>query len=528
MELGTLDRFFAETLLKREGIYTEEKAFVLSKVMQSARIGNLCLAGKDVGDVLDSLPSSIVEEGKDLFPKAPIIRSNNRYYLQKNWVYETYLLQLVQKRRLAPVATYFEISRFEENLQALLHSGQLFPSQADAIRSVLKSSLSLICGGPGTGKTYTASHLVKLLFSSMKRQEKPQLRICLAAPTGKAAFHLRSSLEAQGLSDPALQVETATLHRLLRLQPGVQRLFSKRRLDADLVIVDEASMIDVPLLAHLLEAIGEETLLVLIGDPDQLPPVETGSLFAEMASLFGIFLDRCARTSESRLQELAQAIKVGNGAAFSTLLESQHGCAIRLTWPFDAKLGEKLHAWIDPVVMDDEPNPKDCMEKYGSHRILNAKRLGLDGADVLNREIFQMIQDKKAWWAAPILATVNDPYEAIYNGMSGVLIGRTLQDAIAYFPDPSSKEMRRFPSPPPYELAFCLSIHKSQGSEFQQVLALFPEGSEQFGREALYTALTRAKEKIEIVGSEEVLRQMIALTSRRTSGFSVRWQQMRK
>jgi exodeoxyribonuclease V alpha subunit len=504
----SLDRFFADTILKNAGVYNEEAALAVSRLMQGARAGHLCLKKEDLGAAIESLPASCLVVGNTLFPKAPIVRDGDRYYLQKNWVYESYVLQHTIRLRKKMAPSFFDRSAFEERLSRL--EGALMPAQAAAIRASLNHSLTIICGGPGTGKTYTAAHLVKLLFSSLNRQEKRQLRVCIAASTGKAASHLQAVISRSQL-DPGLEIEASTLHRLLKLQPGGNRLFQNTCVDADLVVVDEASMIDVPLLAHLLEAIRNDTLLVLIGDVYQLPPVDSGSLFSEMGSLFGVHLTHCVRTEDRYLQQLAETVKQGDPTAFFC----QCDCLLDLSV-------DEIYSKIDPIVSPVQPDPDECLKKYNQFRILNSIRQGAQGGDAINQQIFRNLREKGKWWAAPILATVNDSFSEIYNGMNGILIGQNFRSEAAYFPDLFTGEMRRFSSLPPYELAFCLSVHKAQGSEFEEVLALFPEGSENFGRESLYTALTRAKKKISIYGQKAILKKMILSTSRMISGFSER------
>jgi len=504
-EFGFLDRFFADSTLKKAGSASEDAALSLARLMAASRAGNLCQTEAELGIGVSSFPSQILEEGQSLYPKAPVVRWKNRYYLQKNWVYETHIIQHVLRLR-GKIPSWLDLKRFEENLGSA--SGKLLPSQARAVRSSAEQGISFISGGPGTGKTYTAAHLVKLLFASMKKEA---FHVCVAAPTGKAASHLRSTLEAHGCSDPDLHIEASTLHKLLKLRPGSNRLFSGDKIDADLIIADEASMIDVSLMAHLFEAAGDETLLVLIGDPNQLPPVDAGSVFPELSERFGIKLDRCMRTEDLGLQSLAEAVLRGDAEALFQIQPISN----------DPVSSEILYREIDPIVSAGEPDPQKCLEDYGRFRVLNAVRQGPQGTDSLNAELFEKLKKTGKWWAAPILATVNDSFTEIYNGMSGLLIGRGGKTDAAYFPD-TGGALRKYPIPPPYELAFCLSIHKSQGSEFDEVLALFPEGSEHFGREALYTAITRAKKRLQIQGDQEILRRMTCTTSRIVSGIADR------
>ncbi len=486
------------SLMKKQFACQDGSFFV--ELMQSAREGHLCLEKKEAP--LD-LPENSDENA---FPLEPVVRRGDRYYLQRNWVYETHICR--------------ELARLHQPLaskSASFDSASLLPAQVRAVEHAMTHQLTVISGGPGTGKTYTAGHMIRALVaaSDVKRLYK----VCLTAPTGKAAQHLQSSFLS---SDLPVQIQADTLHRVLGLTPGRSKLFSPSMIDADVIVVDEASMIDVDLWAHLLEAVSSQTRLIVMGDPDQLPPVEAGSLFADLADLYGVHLDQCMRTDRKELLELSLAIQKGSVEEVLQRLESGLG----LFSPLDIKA---LYEKFSPPLFDQEPDPQVCLDFFQRSKILGALRQGPLGIDRLNEFFLQSYQKtfcKGFFWAAPILISSNDPRLGLYNGSSGVLIGpcQTVfnpREATAYFPDPLSNQLRSFSpgSLPHYEWGFCLSVHKSQGSEFEKVFALFPEGSEHFGREALYTAATRAKKSLTLAASPRVLSEILRQRCRKRSAI---------
>ncbi|MBX9744945.1 MAG: AAA family ATPase, partial [Chlamydiales bacterium] len=445
-----LNTFFASLMIRQFG--GGDASFFMD-LMQSAREGHLCMRKKNP----PSLPEAALcdaSESAFLFPVEPIVRFNDWYYLQRNWVYETDICQHIARLFKSSCIKPFQLTEKQRE--------GLNPLQAEAAERALTHQLTVISGGPGTGKTYTAGKIIRILSESL--DVKPLYKVCITAPTGKAAQHLRNGLSSlQG----SIDIQADTLHRVLGLTPGTSKLFSGFQIDADVIIVDEASMIDVDLWAHLLGAVQSKTKLILMGDPDQLPPVEAGSIFSDLSDLFAVRFSQCMRTDKRQLQEFSSAIQQGNVDAAMQSLQAGLGV-------FSSINPKGLYDKFPIPLFSTKPDPHECLQIFQRTKILGALRQGPLGIDRLNAfflEFYTSTFRKGHFWAVPILISSNAPHLGLYNGSSGVLIGSCDEGfnpewATAYFFDPLSGEMRSFaPSIlPSYELAFCLSVHKSQGS----------------------------------------------------------------
>jgi len=546
------ERFAIKRLVQQAGVgSTPEIEQALLMLLQSAREGNLCCPYKG------TLPEALCAEAMDDCSK-PVVKHGNLLYFQKNWALETKVLQKIAEIWKRPVPP-FDSRRFLQALDA--ERPRLNAAQIEAVSQGFGKSLTIFSGGPGTGKTYTAAAFIRLLAASQEN-----CKVLITAPTGKAAAHLESVFQAQkGEASLHLTWESMTLHRLLKLRPKTQKLTSEYLIDADLVVVDEASMMDGYLLLHLLNAVGPKTSapshkflplglcqssgieiveeggsieaihppssttqsrgaltqpewqefmgrstrLLLLGDANQLPPVDGVSFFPEIAQQLGQKLTRSVRMGDSMVSRVSQAILEGKDIP-------------RLPWQPDV-LVDWLCQRLPSPHHTSKPDPLMLLQELSRFRILCALRQGPFGVDSLNSQILARFQAQRSsdWFCIPILILQNSPGQELYNGTPGVLL-RKNGVGTAYFLDGAAVRAVAEMALPRYETAFCLSIHKSQGSEFDEVLILFGPGSERFGKEALYTGVTRAKKIVEICAEENAFQAAIHKKGNLRSGFTDR------
>ena len=479
------------------------------------------------------------EKKENTFPYArdiqsPVIKYNNLYYLQRYWNLETSLINHF-KEMMKETALIFPVNEqlIVNKLSTQLAEKKLLSEQASAILSACQSRLTIITGGPGTGKTFTAGAFLKILWEAIELEDKPRFKIALSAPTGKAAANLEASIKATIKElDHFPSLTACTLHQLLGIKRNTPERSTTVGLSADLIIIDESSMIDIAMMGRLFASVKPGARLILLGDRHQLPSVEAGSLFTDLITYLlsyphnhakVIELKTCLRAELKSIIDVADQVKAGNESqAFALLKSGTEGIAFI---ELNDELNLDLLDYAAPLFPSFSKNPEEpfeLLEQFNRFRILTPLRKGPFGVDSLNKAFYKIFTEKAAGenFIAPIMVMQNDYRLNLFNGEIGLLV-KNREDAHVFFASrETGKTFRKIPYllMPRFEYAYCLSIHKSQGSEFDHVLLLLPERSESFGKEALYTGITRAKKKLEIWTKPERLSQMIHTITHRKSG----------
>lgn len=546
-------------------------------VAAAAAEGHVCLPLEQWPEGCDAaglLATGIVAEAQRDTPAPLLLDRHQRLYLARHYHQEQRLARALHALAQHPPTPPGSGAR-----SALL---SLFPpgssrGQQLAAAQALCSSLCVISGGPGTGKTTTVANLLACLLA-----DQSQLRIALAAPTGKAAARLMESLASRAAHLPSevsarLPREASTVHRLLGIHPHAPKPRHHRDnpLPVDVQVVDEASMLDLSLATRLVEAVPRGARLILLGDKDQLAAVEAGAVFSELSLQAGLspargqlmqeltgasatdialtpapfpLQDCVAWLSESyrfgrdsALGQLAAAMVAGEAGQAMALLQGQHS---DLVWSSASgeSLGEDArHAlaapWQPYVSAVQAGQPAAVFAALETFRILCARRSGLRGVDQVNALLEKALRPALSdgstppaqphYRGRPLLITRNDPATQLFNGDIGVLLPH--EGALAAcFPD-SRGGYRWLPLArlPAHDTAFAMTIHKSQGSEFDRVCILLPgEDGPLLTRELIYTAVTRARRGIQLHAAFDILESCIQRRTRRYSGLADRLEEV--
>ncbi|NGX30146.1 MAG: RecBCD enzyme subunit RecD [Candidatus Anoxychlamydiales bacterium] len=547
---STLDIFFANYLECEK----ENSAIFLAYLFLISRFGFISLEIKDDNTIYPSLEDlnldtkdlididvfvkKVILGSKNLsetilyledntdenYPKKPICRFKNFYYLQKNYVFEKKIIKNLKRLENQSPTQIFDEDIFFKTLK---NENFLNLEQKKAVENVFFNSISLILGGPGTGKTYVASYLVDILSNSLDRSKKDNFKIAITSFTGKATSHLKSNILKTANN---IDLDAKTLHLLLKLKEGKPKVFDEKKLNYDLIIVDEASMLDLKLTAHLLNSIKNGSRVIFIGDPNQLPPIESGNVFAEISTIENIekvHLKHAKRFENSKIIDLANAIKNTDEKALDEIFSKSDFYDIEnISKAKKIILDMAQNNFLESTSKDMQI--EDFFSKLKDFIILSSIKKGPFGVDTLNQEIFSLLYNKadlNDYLFVPIIITKNNYNLNLFNGEFGILkIQKTLDGPSkkeAYFKIDDKIQKFEIFYLNSYEYAYSISIHKSQGSEFKNVAIIIPTGSENFGKELFYTALTRSKNEFSIFSTKKILKDLIKVSSFKKSALSI-------
>lgn len=531
-QFNRLDDGFAQFLSQRCRLDDDRKPRfkTLLRLLSARQAGGhscMTLAAEDVA-VIES--SGLSTNGDQIMP---LVIENNRLYLHRYWLYEKRLAE-----QLAALCKH--PSNIQANAETL---NRYFPSQdgeidwqKQAAECAAARALTIITGGPGTGKTTT---VVKILALLQELAERP-LHIALAAPTGKAAMRLEESI-AKNKSDlpcsPSIKnripEQVATLHRLLGPRPPSPyfKHSSDNPLPYDVVMIDETSMVDLALMSKLVDALKPGARLILLGDKDQLASVESGAVLADLT--LGLPRQTVELLKTHRFQggikALADAVnQQAAEQAWQLLLKASTDVSLLTEEPIDFIVDHYL-GYLE--LMTDGADVQTVFTAFDRFRVLCSNQRGPNSVCDINAKVehalsrLDKIRLTGLWYhGRPVMITANNPALRLYNGDIGLCMRDAESDGqLRVFFKRGDGSVKKFQ---PARLLACetvyaMTIHKSQGSEFEKILIMLPERMNPvLSKELLYTAITRAKNHVTLAASQSLFIATVNQTVQRDSGLA--------
>ncbi|WP_168406144.1 exodeoxyribonuclease V subunit alpha [Acinetobacter indicus] len=542
----------------------EDSAKIIAQLLEATLNGDSCIAAS--AEQVAAL-ANLVGSGSEPGSVAPFIYDQQHLYLYRYWALESALAQQVARLKQQAV-TAVDVSDYLHLLED--------QHQQQALKMTATTAFNLITGGPGTGKTYTLARIIAVL-----NQALPEIRIAMAAPTGKAAQRMKEALQnsfddpkiANLVSDDLKRLTPITIHRLLGLGNRQQPRFHARQpLPYDLIVIDEASMLDLNLASMLFNAIAEQTRVILLGDAQQLASVDVGSVLADLQQVpaladnhvhlvtsrrfkAGALIGEMARfiqqqTAEQPAAQILQqfaAQLVQPGELQAVTLTQDMADVLQLEYlPDEAPDPVAGQGYYDKLMLGyqdyvyslkqylqaDDPDSvvMQVVKAFDQYRILTAIRHGGLGLQQLNMQIEQRLLQQLAldvakqgdWYVGrPVMMTYNDYQLGLSNGDIGLCLQRLREgnrQFEVYFPS-LDKWVPATRLPKNIETAFALTIHKSQGSEFQHVAVVLDQAAQNLlSKELIYTAITRAKSVVSLLADRQALVQALTVKTSRNSG----------
>lgn len=533
------DVHVAQRICKLGNEPDERVALAIALAVRALRAGSVCIDLSAIAGTVDADLRAAVRASKLLHDPAVLHLYDDRLlYLDRYWLEEKQVCDdLVALLGSKPAVEMPPLER-------LFPAG--FEEQREAAEIALSQSVTVLTGGPGTGKTTTVARLLALVAEQAELAGAAQPRIALAAPTGKAAARLQEAVAHEvARLDPADSarlgaLQAMTLHRLLGSRPDTSSRFRHdrgNRLPHDVIVIDETSMVSLTMMARLLEAVRPDARLVLVGDADQLASVEAGAVLADLVDGLSARQDvrvAALRTSHrfgKSIGALADAIRLGDAERALTVLRSgdEH-----IEFIEDDDPTERLRSILTPHALRLRQAAllgavDEALDALDAHRLLCAHRRGPFGVRQWNRHVQTWLSEDSGlppwseWYAGrPLLVTANNYGLKVYNGDIGVVVEGPdgLRAVIASSAGPLEFSPSRLSD---VETMHAMTIHKSQGSQTEEVTVLLPsEDSRLLTRELFYTAVTRAERKVRVVGSEASVRTAVERRALRASGLAQR------
>ncbi len=534
------------------GEHDERVLLAVALAVRAVRRGSVCLDLATVADVAPELDWPDPDDWVAAVAASPLVAAGavrwelgllylDRYHRLETQVHD----DLAARLALAPPAV--DEARLAVALQRV-EAGHFSSEQRDAVVAAVHRRTTILTGGPGTGKTTTVARLLAVLAD----QAGGRLSVALAAPTGKAATRLQEAVVAElavvarswpEAADLVGRPDGLTLHRLLGWRPDNATRFRhdrSNRLKHDVVVVDESSMVELTMMGRLLEALRPESRLVLVGDPQQLTSVGAGAVLSDLVAGYEDRPDSpvAALTtnfrSEEDIKSLAVALRAGDADAVVEVLRARSD---QVSW-VDTSDHDEVEAalrpdsvaaaravWAAAVAAD----PARALDELDRYRLLCAHRDGPYGVRRWNHQVERWLAEDpeveiyREWYVGrPLLVTSNDYALDVYNGETGVVVrqGERVRAFVA-----GSERLKEFAPGrlDAVETMHAMTIHKSQGSQADRVTVLLPEeGSRLLTRELFYTAVTRARQHVRVVGSEAAVRAAVATRAQRATGLRLR------
>jgi exodeoxyribonuclease V alpha subunit len=517
--------------------------------VRAVRQGSVCLDLATVAAVAPDLPWPSYEPWVDAVTRSPLLGQGvlrweyDLLYLDRYWHQEVQLCRDLTTR-LEQSPPVVQQGTLDAGLERIF-GAPTFAEQREASRRAATGWTTVLTGGPGTGKTTTVAGLLALL-AEQAEVAGAGMRVALTAPTGKAAARLQEAVaQATSRLGPDDRgrlgtLEAMTLHRLLgtRRDNGTRfRHHRSNRLPHDVIVVDESSMVSLTMMTRLVEAVRPDARLVLVGDADQLASVDAGAVLADLVSGFAGADDqpvvrlRTTHRFGAQIGALAAALRDGSGDAVMAALRAGSG---EVQYVED----EDPTPVLKPHVLEAARAVRSAAElgraeaavaALDRHRLLCAHREGPYGVRHWNRQVEHWLAEatgdplyEEMYVGRPLLVTANDYGLGLYNGDSGVVVreGEERRAVIG-----TSRGLVQFATSrmSDVETMFATTIHKSQGSQAEEVTVLLPpEDSRLLTRELFYTAVTRARQKVRVVGSERAVRAAVERRAQRASGLRQR------